>query len=109
VLKWKADLDNKTRLPSGDLLPCLLVANKCDLPARPVPTEEIQQMCDEQGFVGWIETSAKEDTHVDKAMRFLIEHILALHDESYDAPIQEELALKVGKGEGKTPSKCCDI
>ena len=36
VLKWKADLDNKTRLPSGDLLPCLLVANKCDLPARSV-------------------------------------------------------------------------
>lgn len=56
VLKWKADLDNKTRLPSGDLLPCLLVANKCDLPARPVPTEEIQAMCDEQGFVVRMDT-----------------------------------------------------
>ena len=52
---------------------------------RPVPTEEIQAMCDEQGFVGWIETSAKEDTHVSKAMRFLIEHILALHDDGYVA------------------------
>lgn len=34
VIKWKTDLDNKTRLPSGDRLPCLLVANKCDLPQR---------------------------------------------------------------------------
>ena len=24
VARWKADLDSKTRLPSGDLLPCLL-------------------------------------------------------------------------------------
>lgn len=106
VLKWKADLDNKTRLPSGDLLPCLLVANKCDLPARPVSNEEIQAVCDEQGFVGWIETSAKEDMNVTKAMRFLIEHILALHDEQFEAPAQEKLVMVTGEPEKKP---CCNL
>jgi len=105
VLKWKDDLDSKTRLPSGDSLPCLLVANKCDLAQRPVTTEEISAMCDEQGFVGWIETSAKEDVNVAKAMRFLIEHILALHDEQYEAPDQESL-VKVGN-EQKKDKPCC--
>jgi hypothetical protein len=50
-------------------------------------------VCDEQGFVGWIETSAKEDMNVTKAMRFLIEHILALHDEEFEAPAQEKVRL----------------
>lgn len=63
-------------------------------------------MCDEQGFVGWIETSAKEDTHVSKAMRFLIEHILALHDDGYEAPAQEDLSLQIGKGEVKVDKPC---
>jgi len=49
-----------------------LVANKCDLPERPIPKEDIQQLCDEQGFIGWIETSAKEDVNVSKAMRYFI-------------------------------------
>lgn len=28
VLKWKEDLDDKTQLPNGDPLPCILLANK---------------------------------------------------------------------------------
>jgi len=105
VEKWKADLDAKTRLPSGDLLPCLLVANKCDLGDRPVTSEEIQSMCDEQGFVGWIETSAKEDVNVSKAMIYLIQHILALHDDDFEAPSPKELVL--GKSGPKPMSKPC--
>eukprot|EP00039_Didymoeca_costata_P018673 m.334491 g.334491 ORF g.334491 m.334491 type:complete len:205 (+) comp17365_c0_seq1:327-941(+) len=106
VIKWKTDLDNKTRLPSGDRLPCLLVANKCDLPQRPVTSEEIKAMCEKEGFIGWIETSAKEDVNVAKAMRFLIEHILALHDDHLVAPDQDQL-VPLGKEHGKKEQKCC--
>jgi hypothetical protein len=69
VARWKNDLDSKASLPNGDPIPCLLVANKCDLAERPIPKEDIQQLCDEHGFIGWIETSAKEDVNVSKAMR----------------------------------------
>lgn len=104
VEKWKADLDEKARLPSGDLLPCLLIANKCDLDDRPVPEEEINALCNEQGFVGYIETSAKEDVNVEKAMKFLIKHILALHDEELEAPSPGVLSLDTSS---KRSRACC--
>ncbi len=49
VLKWKADLDSKARQPNGDPLPCLLIANKADLPERDVTNEEIEATCRENG------------------------------------------------------------
>jgi small GTP-binding protein len=52
VFKWKADLDDKVRQPNGDPLPCLLLANKCDLPDRPVPAEEISEFVRTHGKSG---------------------------------------------------------
>ena len=31
VTKWKIDLDNKVKLPNGNRLPCVLLANKVNL------------------------------------------------------------------------------
>lgn len=42
-------------------------------------------------FIGWIETSAKEDVNVEKAMVYLIKHILALDDDNYEAPSQKSV------------------
>lgn len=41
--------ESQASLPNGDPIPCLLVANKCDLPDRPIPKADIQALCDEQG------------------------------------------------------------
>ena len=71
-------------------------------------TEQIQAMCDEQGFVGWIETSAKENTNVETAMRYLIEHILALHIDSFEAPCQEQL-IQVTNTAPPKPNSCCQV
>lgn len=113
VARWKADLDGKASLPNGDPIPCLLIANKCDLPDRPIPKEDIQALCDEQGFIGWIETSAKEDVNVSKAMKYLIEHILYLHEDANldenEVP-QDRGALTIAaSGQGDQPKKaeCC--
>eukprot|EP00040_Diaphanoeca_grandis_P015069 m.76735 g.76735 ORF g.76735 m.76735 type:complete len:212 (-) comp24928_c0_seq1:353-988(-) len=111
VARWKADLDGKASLPNGDPIPCLLIANKCDLPERPIPKEDIQALCDEQGFIGWIETSAKEDVNVSKAMRYLIEHILYLHE---DANAAEDIksgdnggTVTVASGNNPPKKECC--
>ena len=37
VVRWKEDLDRKARLPNGELLPCLLIANKARAPHGPIP------------------------------------------------------------------------
>ncbi|XP_062372318.1 ras-related protein Rab-38 [Sardina pilchardus] len=79
VLKWKGDLDSKVALCNGRPVPAVLLANKCD--------QELYGLCSklpkldtfsrEQGFVGWYETSARDNTNIDAAMMCLVENILA--------------------------------
>eukprot|EP01010_Urceolus_cornutus_P000961 NODE_1474_length_893_cov_276.994076_g1141_i0.p2 GENE.NODE_1474_length_893_cov_276.994076_g1141_i0~~NODE_1474_length_893_cov_276.994076_g1141_i0.p2 ORF type:complete len:207 (+),score=38.05 NODE_1474_length_893_cov_276.994076_g1141_i0:67-687(+) len=77
VAKWKQDIDNKVFLPDHSHIPCVLVANKCDLPAVPQRTkEELDHFCEEHGFAGWFETSSKENINIEKSFKFLVEKIL---------------------------------
>lgn len=61
VTKWKEDLDSKLTLANGNHVATVLLANKCDQ-GRDVLTNNginMEQFCQENGFVGWYETSAK--------------------------------------------------
>lgn len=61
VTKWKEDLDSKLTLANGKHVATVLLANKCDQ-GRDVLTNngiKMEQFCQENGFVGWFETSAK--------------------------------------------------
>lgn len=61
VTKWKEDLDAKLSLSNGKHVAAVLLANKCDQ-GRDVLTNngiKMEQFCQENGFVGWFETSAK--------------------------------------------------
>ncbi len=75
VLRWKADLDDKVRQPSGDPLPCLLLANKADLPDRPVPAAEIDEFVRGHGSrvgpAAWdhIAASSPNDSHTHRLFR----------------------------------------
>ena len=53
VSKWKADLDSKVTLANGRPVPCLLLANKCDLKIRAVSNEEIDRLAKDLGFLAW--------------------------------------------------------
>uniref|UniRef100_A0A1E1X4T6 Ras-related protein Rab n=1 Tax=Amblyomma aureolatum TaxID=187763 RepID=A0A1E1X4T6_9ACAR len=78
VRKWKADLDTKVQLPEGTAIPCVLLANKCDMSKEGVvnnPTE-MNEFCKENNFAGWFLTSAKENLNIEEAARFLITQIL---------------------------------
>ncbi|XP_035998805.1 ras-related protein Rab-38 isoform X2 [Fundulus heteroclitus] len=74
VLKWKDDLDSKLTLNHGRPVPVVLLANKSDQIACQLP--KLDSFCKENGFVGWFETSAKENTHIEEAAHCLVEHIL---------------------------------
>ncbi|XP_063811223.1 ras-related protein Rab-7L1 isoform X2 [Pseudophryne corroboree] len=73
---WKNDLDSKVTLPNGDLVPCILLANKCDLSPWAVSKEEIDQFSKENNFIGWTETSVKENKNINESMRVLIERMM---------------------------------
>ncbi|NWW41474.1 RAB7L protein, partial [Panurus biarmicus] len=75
--KWKQDLDSKLVLPDGSPVPCLLLANKCDLSPWAVSREEVDRFSKENGFSGWVETSVKENKNINESMRVLIEKMMA--------------------------------
>ncbi|UJR24845.1 hypothetical protein I4U23_006214 [Adineta vaga] len=76
--KWKTDLDNKVQLPNGDRIPCVLLANKCDLVKDDLAdnAQQMNEYCEEKGFAKWFETSAKDNINIDNAIRFLIDEIM---------------------------------
>ncbi|KAK7812482.1 hypothetical protein U0070_020762 [Myodes glareolus] len=74
--RWKQDLDSKLTLPSGEPVPCLLLANKSDLSPWAVSRDQIDRFSKENGFTGWTETSVKENRNINEAMRVLVEKMM---------------------------------
>ncbi|XP_002733795.1 ras-related protein Rab-32-like [Saccoglossus kowalevskii] len=115
VQKWKNDLDSKVQLPNGQNIPVVLLANKCDQAKEGLVNNasQMDDYCKEKGFIGWFETSAKENINIDEAARFLVTAILA-NDKSmnHEDQHQDKDALRLdGSGaieenEGKSGS-CC--
>ncbi|NXD71706.1 RAB32 protein, partial [Eolophus roseicapillus] len=109
VLKWKHDLDSKVLLPNGSPIPVVLLANKCDQKKDSSQNpSQMDQFCREGGFVGWFETSAKDNINIDEAARFLVENILTNYktfpNEENDVG-KPKLDLDPLKAESK--SQCC--
>ncbi|XP_009572522.1 PREDICTED: ras-related protein Rab-7L1 [Fulmarus glacialis] len=69
--KWKQDLDSKLMLPDGNPVPCLLLANKCDLSPWAVTRDEVDR------FKKKVETSVKENKNINECMRVLIEKMMS--------------------------------
>lgn len=108
--KWKQDLDSKVHLPNGDPVPCILVANKCDLEPRPVSKEEIAEFVKENGFVGWYETSAKDCINVDRALKLLIHKVLNTNPGAPAGEAGEDDAFRVDAERPASEEKktgCC--
>ncbi|KPP65071.1 ras-related protein Rab-7L1-like [Scleropages formosus] len=70
--RWKEDLDSKVRLAGGSPVPCILLANKCDLSPWQVSRESVEAFSESNGFVAWIETSVKENKNISESMRYAV-------------------------------------
>ena len=77
VIRWKNDLDSKVTLPDGNPVPCVLLANKCDLNKEGLANNHthMDEFCKDKGFIGWFETSAKENINVEQASKFLVSKV----------------------------------
>lgn len=84
VKSWKKEIDSKVQLPNGKPLPVLLVGNKCDIETASVDKESLDAFCEENGFIGWYDTSAKMDINVESAVRTLVRNILS-HKDAFEA------------------------
>lgn len=52
VKKWKQDIDSKVFLPDQSPIPCVLLANKSDLP-HTIQAEQMNKYCADNGFIKW--------------------------------------------------------
>ncbi|XP_051805655.1 ras-related protein Rab-7L1-like [Acanthochromis polyacanthus] len=107
-LHWKRDVDKKVMLPNGGPIPCILLANKCDLSQRAVSAESIDTFGKDNGFITWMETSVKENKNVGEAMRRLVEKILSV--QSGLDPLEPRSGDTVNlqqNSELNTERKCC--
>jgi small GTP-binding protein len=76
VTKWKEDIDQKASLPDGSRIPCILLANKCDLENTVYQShEELDKFIQENGIFKWIETSSKTGTGIESAMNGLLDKL----------------------------------
>ncbi|KAI4905619.1 hypothetical protein NFI96_022336 [Prochilodus magdalenae] len=108
VTKWKEDLDAKLSLSSGKQVAAVLLANKCDQ-GRDVLTNnaiKMEQFCQENGFLGWFETSAKENINIDEAANCLVKHILANENDMIQTEVQDIVSPKLDSGRGSSCSGC---
>ncbi|XP_056140165.1 ras-related protein Rab-32-like [Lampris incognitus] len=104
VLKWKDDLDTKLTLNHGKPVPAVLLANKSDQMA--VQQSKLDSFCKENGFAGWFETSAKENSNIEEAARCLVEHILANEESTVMDRDAGSLMLSAYTKKSKDRLKC---
>ncbi|KAF9087369.1 rab32, member RAS oncoprotein [Mortierella sp. GBA35] len=108
VPKWKADLDTKVSLPDGQPIPVVLLANKMDLQDEAsvgLDGEEMEQFCEENGFLKWFGTSAKDNSNIDDAARFLLEEIM--NREAEHAHQQENDTDRIILNQPRPKEGCC--
>lgn len=82
--KWKKDIDDKMKLANQNDVPAILLINKCDL-GKDVLFEDVEMLntfCEENNFIGWFETSAKDDIGITNAMNSLVKKILDDHNKN---------------------------
>eukprot|EP01114_Cavostelium_apophysatum_P004341 TRINITY_DN14559_c0_g1_i1.p1 TRINITY_DN14559_c0_g1~~TRINITY_DN14559_c0_g1_i1.p1 ORF type:complete len:202 (-),score=41.70 TRINITY_DN14559_c0_g1_i1:11-616(-) len=75
VSRWKSDLDSKVLGLNGLPIPCILLANKCDLEPS-VSHSDISRFVRDNCFVGWMETSARTNKNIHDGMALLIEQVI---------------------------------
>jgi hypothetical protein len=61
-------------------LPVVLLGNKIDLDDAEIDKAQLDKFCEEKGFIGWFDTSAKLNINIDKAAKYLVEKILENKD-----------------------------
>uniref|UniRef100_A0A8C2JB67 Ras-related protein Rab n=1 Tax=Cyprinus carpio TaxID=7962 RepID=A0A8C2JB67_CYPCA len=108
VSKWKEDLDSKLILSNGQSIATVLLANKSDQNRDFLPNNSLKmdQYCKENGFVGWFETSAKENVNINEAANFLVKHIIASENDILKSVVPDTISPQLHSDKEMTCSAC---
>lgn len=107
VKRWKDDIDNKVRLPNGDPLPVILLANKCDMVKTALNEEVMDQYCKENGFISWFATSAKENTNIDESVACIVNHVIKKDEQGAKGDAEAFALNEAGPSARPSSGGCC--
>jgi len=110
VQKWKNDIDCKVVLPPDDRpIPVVLLGNKIDLAKESFQKtpSQMEKYCEEHGFSGWFETSAKENQNIEKAFKFLVSKILENEVRKEDPDDSEKKIIDPTPNPAPANTSCC--
>ncbi|XP_045896884.1 ras-related protein Rab-38 [Micropterus dolomieu] len=107
VMKWKEDLDSKLMLADGQSIATVLLANKCDQ-GREFNNNSIKmdQFCKDHGFVGWFETSAKDNLNIAEAANLLVKHIMATENDILKSVVPDTISPHLDSNRQMSCSGC---
>ncbi|KAK6486527.1 ras-related protein Rab-38-like [Huso huso] len=108
VTKWKEDLDSKLTLSNGKPISAVLLANKCDQGREVFMNNGIKmdQFCKDNGFVGWFETSAKDNVNIDEAANCLVKHIFANESDLMQSEVPDTVSPQLNSTKNTSCSAC---
>ncbi|KAK2871158.1 hypothetical protein QQF64_002304 [Cirrhinus molitorella] len=108
VSKWKEDLDSKLILSNGQSIATVLLANKCDQNRDFLTNNSLKmdQYCKENGFVGWFETSAKDNVNINEAANFLVKHIIASENDILKSVVPDTISPQLSSDK-EIPCSAC--
>lgn len=105
---WKKEIDDSVITKDNKPIPCLLIGNKCDLKKSfewGKTREEMDQICKENNYISFFETSAKNRINVDESINFIIKYIIEHNIEPYIPDDPTIVSLSNEKVEKE--SNCC--
>ncbi|KAM4625268.1 ras-related protein Rab-32 [Polymixia lowei] len=107
--QWKQDLDSKVRLDNGSPIPAVLLANKCDVTeGKRDLASSLDHFCKDNSFLGWFETSAKDNINIDEASTFLIKHMIQCDKGPSDGEYHRDVVkITLAPGATQSQSLCC--
>jgi len=116
VMRLKVDLDTKVSLSDGSKIPCLLLANKCDLVQRSEEEERnLKEFAKENYFIGCLYTSPKYNINIEQAAKLLVREIMRRQESSeqedldnHDTIVMTEHLNRKSRAEQNNKSSCCN-
>ena len=115
VMRWKVDLDTKVSLSDGSKIPCLLLANKCDLVQRSEEDEEVlKAFAKQNGFIGCLYTSPKDNINIEQSAKLLVREIMRRQQsldqndlDKHDTIVMTDHLNRRSRAEQNNKSSCC--
>ena len=104
---WKNEFLNQLNPKNPESFPFILLGNKCDrVSERKVQENKIKQYCQNNNNMPFIETSAKDNTNVDKAFELGASLALKRNSEDDEIFIPQRVEIKP-INQPKPKKRCC--